>query len=84
MISEKNCMVSNDRRLSEIFNCYSFRSKTNIISTTTSFPKSIETFKDHPSIKKTFSLQREECQFKFYSVSQNGVRYIALNMNEKR
>ena len=31
-----------------------------------------------------FSLRREECQFKFHSVSENEVRKVILNMNEKK
>ena len=34
--------------------------KPSIIPTTTSLPEILETFKDHPSINKIFSLQREE------------------------
>ena len=75
MISEKDCIVSDKRRLSEIFNEYfinitkTLDLKPSIISTTTSLPEIIETFKDPPSIKKISSLQREECQFKFHSVN---------------
>ena len=60
MISEKDCIVSDDRRLSEIFNKHfinitkTLDLKPSIISATTSLPKIIETFKDHPRIKKTF------------------------------
>ena len=74
-ISEKVSIVSDDRRLSEIFNEHfininkTLDLKPSIVSTTTSRPEIIETFKDHPTIKKIFSLRREECQFKFYSVS---------------
>ena len=50
LISEKDCMISNDRGLSE-------------------------TFKGH-FINITFSLQREEWQFKFNSVIQNEVRKV--------
>ena len=90
MISEKDCIVSDDRRLSEIFNEHfinitnTLDLKPSIISTTTSLPDLIETFKDHPSIKKIFSLQREECQFKFHSVIENEVTKVILNMNEKK
>ena len=41
------------------------------MSTTTSLPEIIETFKDHPNTKKTVSLRREECQFRFHSVGEN-------------
>ena len=57
MISAKDCVVSDDRKLSEIFNEYfinvtkTLYLKPRIISTTTSLPKIIEAFKDHPSIK---------------------------------
>ena len=60
MISEKDCIVSDNRRLSEIFNEHFINvTKTldlqpSIISTTTSLPEIIETFKDHPSVKKYF------------------------------
>ena len=84
MISEKDCIVSDDRRLSEIFNEHFINILPSIISTTTSPPEIIETFKDHPSIKKIFSLRREECQFKFHSVNENEVRKVILNMNEKK
>ena len=90
MISEKDCIVSDDRRLSEIFNEHfinitkTLDLKPSIISTTTSLPEIVETFKDHPSIKKIFSLRRGECQFKFYSVSENEVTNVILNMNEKK
>ena len=57
--------------------------KPSIIPTTTS-PKIIETFKDHPSIKKIFSLRREECQFKFHSGSENEVRKVILDMDENK
>ena len=66
MISEKDCIVSDDRRLSEIFNEHfinitkTLDLKPSIILTTTSLPEILETFKDHPSINKIFSLQREE------------------------
>ena len=72
MISD--CIVFDDRRLSEIFNIdfininKTLNLKPSIISTNKSAPKIIETFKDHPSIKKIFSLRSEECQFKFHSV----------------
>ena len=33
---------------------------------------------------KIFSMQSTECQFKFHSVSENEVRTIILNMDEKR
>ena len=58
MISKKDCIVSDDKRLPEIFNT-SFINNTNIldlkpsiISSNNSVPEIIETFKDHPSIKK--------------------------------
>ena len=89
MISEKDCIVFDNRRLSEIFNEHfinitkTLDLKPSIISTTTSLPEIIETFKDHPSIKKISSLQSEECQFKFHSVNENEVRKVILNMEEK-
>ena len=58
MISEKDCLVSDDRRLSEIFNTHfinitkTLDLKPSIISTNKSVPEIIETFKNHPSIKK--------------------------------
>ena len=90
MISEKDCIVSDDRRLSKIFNEHfiniakALDLKASMISTTTSLPEIIENFKDHPSNKKNFSLRREECQFKFHSISENEVRKVILNMDEKR
>ena len=60
MISEKDYIVSDNRRLSEISNEHfinitkTLDLKPSIISTTTSLPEIIETFKDHPSIKKYF------------------------------
>ena len=74
MISEKGCVVSEGRRLSEIFNAHfinitkTLDLKPSIISTTKSLPEITETFKGHPSIKKIFSFRKEECQFKFHSV----------------
>ena len=85
MILQKDCAVSEDRRLSEIFSGYSINItktleiKASIISTTTRLPENFEIFKDHPSIKKIFSLQREEFQIKFYSVSENEVTKVVLN-----
>ena len=90
MTSEKDCIISDDRRLSQIFNEHfinitkTLDLKSSIISTTTSLPEIIETFKDHPSIKNIFSLRREECQFKFHSVSENEVRKVILNIHEKK
>ena len=69
MISEKDCIVSDDRRLSEILNEHftnitkTLDLKPSIISTTTSLSEIIETFKNQPSITKIFSLRGEECQF---------------------
>ena len=40
--------------------------------------------RNHPSIKKDFSLRREEFQFKFLSLSENEVRKVILNMDEKK
>ena len=57
MISEKDSVVSDDRRLSEIFNTRfinitkTLDLKPSIISTTKRLPEIIETFKDHHSIK---------------------------------
>ena len=90
MISEKDCIVSDNRRLSEIFNEHfinitkTLDLKPSIISTPTSLPEIIETFKDHRTIKKISSLQREECQFKFHSINENEVRMVILNMEEKK
>ena len=56
----------------------------NQVFTNKSVPKITETFKDHSSIKKDFSLKREECQFKFHSVSENEVRKVILNMDGKK
>ena len=75
MVSEKDCIISNERGLSEIFKEHfiniakTLDLKSSIISTTTSL-------EDHTSIKKTFSLRREEWQFKFHSVSENEVRRL--------
>ena len=61
MISEKDCIVSDDRRPSEIFKEHfisitkTLDVKPSIISTTTSLPEIIDTSKDHPSIKKRVS-----------------------------
>ena len=59
MISEKDCIVSDDRKLSEIFKEYfiniTFDLKPSIVSTTASLPEIIKTFKDHPSVKTFFS-----------------------------
>ena len=80
MISEKDCIASDDRRLSETIYAHfisitkALDLKPSIISTNKSVPEIIETPKDHPSIKKMFSLRREECQFKLHSVSENEVR----------
>ena len=88
--SEKDCIVSDDRRLSEIFNTHfisitkTLDLKPIITSTNKSVPEIIETFKDHPSIKKIFSLRREECQFKFHYVSENEVRKVILNVDGKK
>ena len=60
MISEKDCIVSDDRRLSEICNenfiniTKTLDLKPSIISTTTSLPEIIETFKDHLVLRKNF------------------------------
>lgn len=89
MIWEKDCIVSEDRGLSEISNWHfviitkTLDIKTNIISTTKSLPKIFETFKDHSSIKNFFSFRGEECQFKFHFMSECDVRGIILKMNEK-
>ena len=89
-IPEKDCIGSGDSRLSEIFNgnfisiTKTLDLKPSIISTTWSHPEIIQTFKDHPSIKKIFSLQREKHPFKFHPVSENEVRGVMLNMDEKR
>ena len=83
-------MVADDRKLSETFNAnfininITLDLKPSIISINKSVPEIIETFKDHPSIKKTFSLRREECQFKFHSVCGNEVRKVVLNMDGKK
>ena len=81
MISEKDCKVSDNKGLSGIFNEHfiniikTLDLKPSIISTTTtSLAKIIEAFKDHPNIKKIFSLERNECQFRFNAVSKNEVR----------
>ena len=90
MISEKKCIIFADRRLSENFNTHfinitkTLDLKPSIISTTKSHPEIIETLKDHPSIKKICSLQREECQFKFHSVSENEVRKVILKMDQNK
>ena len=90
MISEKYCIDSDDRRLSEIFNEYfinipkTLNLKPSIICTTTSLTGIIETFKDHPSINKIFSLRRDECQFMLDFVRENEVIKIILNMDENK
>ena len=63
MISKKGCIVSDDRRLSEIFNTHfinitkTLDLKPSVISANKSVPAIIETFQDHPSIKKIFFLK---------------------------
>ena len=54
-------------------------------------PKSLKLFKVilaiagvRPSLNKIFSLGKEECQMKFYSLRGNEVRKAILNMAEKR
>ena len=90
MVSEKDCIISDDRRLPEIFDGHfinvtkTLDLKPSIIPTTARLPEIIETFKDYPSVKKIFTLRREECQFKFHSISENEVRKVILNMDEKR
>ena len=60
MISKKDCIVSDDRRLSEIFNTHFINItnildlKPSIISINKCVPEITETSKDHPSIKKFF------------------------------
>ena len=60
MISEKDCIVFDDWRLSEIFNTHfvnitkTLDLKPGIISTTTILPEIIETLKDQSSIKEIF------------------------------
>ena len=89
MISEKD-IVSDDIRLSEIFNAHfisitkTLDLKPSIISTNKSVPDIIETFQGQPSIKKMFSSRREESQFKFHSLSENEVRKVILNMDGKK
>ena len=67
MISEKDCIVSGDRRLPEIFNKHfiyitkTLDLKPSIISTNKNVTKIIETFKGHPNSKTFFSLRKEEC-----------------------
>ena len=90
MISEKGCIVSDDRRLSMIFNTHliniikTLDLKPSIISATKSPPEIIETFKDHPSIKKICSFQKEDCHFKFHSLSENEVRKVILKMKKRQ
>ena len=77
-ISEKDCIVSGDRRPCEIINTIkTLYLKLSIISTTTSLPEIIEIITDHPSVKKSFSLKKEECQFKFHS-NQNEFGKVTL------
>ena len=56
--------------------------RPSISSTNKSLPEIVETFKYHPSIKKIFSLRKEERQFKFHSVNENEVRKVLLSMDE--
>ena len=71
MISEKDCIVSDDRRLSEIFNTHfinitkTLDLKPSIFSTKKSVPKIIETFKDNPSTKQIFSLEGRNVNLSF-------------------
>ena len=63
MISKKGYIVSDDRRLSEIFNTHfinitkTLDLKPSVISANKSVTAIIETFQDHPSIKKIFFLK---------------------------
>ena len=71
MISEKDCIVSDDRRLSEIFNTHfinitkTLDLKPGIFSTKKSVPKIIETFKNNPSTKQIFSLEGRNVNLSF-------------------
>ena len=64
VIFEKDFIVSDDRKLSEIFNTYFINItkildlKPSITSSNKSIPEIIETFKDHPSIKKIFFFKK--------------------------
>ena len=76
MISEKDCIVSDDRRLSETFNGYFINItktvdlKPHNISTTTSLSELTKTFEDKIlALTKNFSLRREKSQFKFQGES---------------
>ena len=83
-------MVFDGRRIFEIFNKHFINiTKTldlrpSIISTTKIIVEIIETFKYAPRIKNFLSLRIEECQFKFYSVIENEIRKVILNIDEKR
>ena len=87
MISE--CIVSDHRGLSGFFKEHFINTtktlelEPSIISIITSLPEVIETFKNHSSIKKNFSLQKEECQFKFHFVNVNEVKKVILNIDQK-
>ena len=56
MISEKDCIVSDDRRLFKIFNTHfinitkTLNLKASIVPTNKSLSEIIETFKDHRSV----------------------------------
>ena len=90
MIWEKDCVVSDDRRLSEIFNEHfinitkTLDLKASITFTTTSLRELIETFNDHPSVNISFYSEKKKCQFKFHYVNENQVRKTILNMDEKK
>ena len=67
---QKDCIDSDDRILSEIFNEYfiiitkTIDLKPSTTSTTTCLPEIIETFKDYLALT-ILNLWREECQLKF-------------------
>ena len=90
LFQKKDCIVSNDRKLSEIAKTRfigitkTLDLKPSIITTNKSVSKIAETFKDCPSTKKILSLRREKCQFKFHSANENEVTNVILNMDGKK
>ena len=80
--------IFEDTKLPDIFNVqFSNNTKTLDLKLSIiprlSLSKIIEAFKDYVSIYKIFSLREDGCQFSFYSVSENDVQEVFLNMNEQ-
>ena len=71
MIWEKDCVISDCRRLSEIFNEHfinitkTLDLKASITFTTTSLREIIETFNDHPSVNIFFYSEKRSVSSSF-------------------